>query len=79
MNRERREALWHNCRALKQGLRSLGFRLGQSQESPILPLIVGDADALHGIFRTTLAEGSLCAGHSPADRAGWELRACASR
>jgi 8-amino-7-oxononanoate synthase len=39
---ERRQALWNNCRSLKEGLRSLGFELGAS-ESPILPLIIGDA------------------------------------
>lgn len=39
---ERREALWQNCRNLKEGLRRLGYRVGAS-ESPILPLIIGDA------------------------------------
>jgi 8-amino-7-oxononanoate synthase len=39
---ERREALWQNCRSLKEGLRSLGFQVAAS-ESPILPLIIGDA------------------------------------
>jgi 8-amino-7-oxononanoate synthase len=38
---ERREALWRNVEALKQGLTGLGFSLGESQ-SPILPLMVGD-------------------------------------
>jgi 7-keto-8-aminopelargonate synthetase-like enzyme len=39
---QRRDALRHNCQKLKQGLSRLGFELGRS-ESPILPLIVGDA------------------------------------
>jgi glycine C-acetyltransferase/8-amino-7-oxononanoate synthase len=40
---QRRAALWENCRSLKQGLRELGYGLGAG-ESPILPLIIGDAD-----------------------------------
>jgi 8-amino-7-oxononanoate synthase len=39
---ERRDALWQNCRSLKEGLRSLEFHVGASG-SPILPLIIGDA------------------------------------
>jgi glycine C-acetyltransferase/8-amino-7-oxononanoate synthase len=39
---ERREALSQNCRNLKKGLRRLGYRVDAS-ESPILPLIIGDA------------------------------------
>ena len=39
---QRRAALWANCRRLNQGLTKLGFALGPS-ESPILPLMVGDA------------------------------------
>jgi 8-amino-7-oxononanoate synthase len=38
---ERREALWRNCQALKEGLSGLGFFLAESQ-SPILPLVIGD-------------------------------------
>jgi 8-amino-7-oxononanoate synthase len=40
---QRRETLWRNCRALKLGLGRLGYSLPESQ-SPILPLIIGDAD-----------------------------------
>ncbi len=39
---QRRLALWHNCRALRDGLKRLGFSLGESQ-SQIQPLIIGDA------------------------------------
>ncbi|MBI4528129.1 MAG: 8-amino-7-oxononanoate synthase [Deltaproteobacteria bacterium] len=39
---QRRLALWHNIRALREGLRSLGFSLADSQ-SQIQPLIVGVA------------------------------------
>jgi len=40
---ERCEALWNNCRLLSDGLKKMGFSLGEIQ-SPILPLIIGDAD-----------------------------------
>ncbi len=40
---QRRLALWHNCRTLKDGLKRLGFSLGQSQ-SQILQLIIGEAE-----------------------------------
>jgi len=39
---QRRLALWHNCRALRDGLKRLGFSLGESQNQ-IQPLIIGDA------------------------------------
>ena len=39
---ERREALWANCRLLAQGLKQIGFSLGEIQ-NPILPLIIGEA------------------------------------
>ncbi len=39
---ERRQRLWENQRTLAAGLRAVGFDLGQS-ETPILPLMVGDA------------------------------------
>jgi glycine C-acetyltransferase len=38
------EALWDNTRFFKAGLTSLGFNTGRS-ESPITPVIVGDATA----------------------------------
>ena len=40
---QRRLALWHNIRALREGFRALGFSIGDS-ESQILPLVVGDAE-----------------------------------
>ena len=40
---ERRERLFGNCRKLKQGLRDLGFAL-RASDSPIVPLIIGDAE-----------------------------------
>ncbi len=56
---ERRQALWNNCRSLKEGLRSLGFELGAS-ESPILPLIIGDATECMR-FSEKLLEGGVFA------------------
>ncbi len=38
---ERRERLWRNARALREGLRGLGFDTGAS-ETPIVPVVVGD-------------------------------------
>lgn len=40
---ERRRRLWQNAAFFKQGLIRLGYRLGETQ-SPILPVLIGDAD-----------------------------------
>jgi 7-keto-8-aminopelargonate synthetase-like enzyme len=40
---QRRLALWHNVRALREGLRARGFTIGES-ESQIMPIIIGDAE-----------------------------------
>ena len=40
---ERRARLWHNRELLAQGVTRLGFRLTAS-DSPILPILIGDAD-----------------------------------
>lgn len=61
---QRREALWHNCRKLKQGLHALGFQLGAS-ESPILPLIVGDAARCMAFSRALLDRGVFTQGIRP--------------
>ena len=60
----RREALWHNCRMLKEGLRELGFTPGAS-ESPILPLIVGDAGKCMQFSERLLAQGIFAQGIRP--------------
>ena len=69
---ERREALWDNCRQLADGLRKLGFSLGESQ-SPILPLIIGDAKNCMRLSEQLLRAGSFRSGDSPADRAAGNL------
>ena len=60
----RREALWHNCRTLKDGLRELGFTPG-ANESPILPLIIGDAGKCMQFSERLLAQGIFAQGIRP--------------
>jgi 8-amino-7-oxononanoate synthase len=61
---ERREALWRNCRALKEGLTALGFSLSESQ-SPILPLVIGDADKCMRFSERLLEKGIFAQGIRP--------------
>ncbi|MEA2658760.1 MAG: glycine C-acetyltransferase [Candidatus Binatota bacterium] len=61
---ERRQALWNNCRSLKEGLRGLGFELGAS-ESPILPLIIGDATECMRFSEKLLENGVFAQGIRP--------------
>ena len=53
---ERRARLWHNRERLAQGLTRLGFRLTAS-DSPILPILVGDADRAVSLAHTLLTYG----------------------
>src|SRR5882724_3352370 len=61
---ERREALWSNCRQLAQGLRKIGFSLGEIQ-SPILPLIIGDAENCMRLSEQLLERGVFAQGIRP--------------
>jgi 8-amino-7-oxononanoate synthase len=61
---QRRAALWENCRRLKQGLSGLGFELGAS-ESPILPLIIGEAAKCMKFSEQLLARGVFAQGIRP--------------
>lgn len=61
---QRRLALWHNCRTLKDGLKRLGFSLGQSQ-SQILPLIIGDAEKCMAFSERLLQKGIFAQGIRP--------------
>ncbi len=61
---QRRAALQRNCQRLKQGLRGLGFELGES-ESPILPLIVGDAARCMVLSAALLERGVFAQGIRP--------------
>jgi 8-amino-7-oxononanoate synthase len=61
---QRRPALWRNARALKEGLRRIGFSPGESQ-SQILPLVVGDADKCMALSERLLAKGVFAQGIRP--------------
>ena len=61
---QRRAALWENCRSLKHGLNGLGFQLGSS-ESPILPLIIGEAEKCMKFSDELLASGVFAQGIRP--------------
>src|SRR3990172_9551069 len=50
------EKLWANTRFFKEGLKKLGFNTGMS-ETPITPIIVGDAALAHQFSRDLFAEG----------------------
>ena len=56
--------LWRNCRVLKRGLSGLGFSLAESQ-SPILPLIIGDADKCMRFSERLLQKGIFAQGIRP--------------
>jgi glycine C-acetyltransferase len=58
---ERIENLWKNTRYFKQGLTSAGFNTGIS-ETPITPVIVGEAKVAHELSRELFAEGVLATG-----------------
>ena len=58
---ERIESLWTNTRYFKQGLASAGFNIGIS-ETPITPVIVGEAKLAHELSRALFDEGVLATG-----------------
>jgi glycine C-acetyltransferase len=55
------EQLWTNTRYFKKGLTDAGFNTGIS-ETPITPVIVGEAAAAHQLSRELFAEGVLATG-----------------
>jgi len=55
------EQLWANTRFFKEGLKKLGFNTGQSQ-TPITPVIVGDAALAHQFSRELFAAGVFAQG-----------------
>ena len=61
---QRRLALWHNCRALRDGLKKLGFSLGESQ-SQIQPLVIGDAQKCMDFSERLLHKGVFAQGIRP--------------
>jgi glycine C-acetyltransferase/8-amino-7-oxononanoate synthase len=61
---QRREMLWSNCRRMKDGLTHLGFTVSPS-ESPILPLIIGDATKCMALSERLLQRGVFAQGIRP--------------
>jgi glycine C-acetyltransferase len=55
------EQLWANTRFFKEGLKRLGFNTGMS-ETPITPVIVGDAALAHQFSRELFAAGVFAQG-----------------
>jgi len=58
---ERIERLWENTRYFKERLNALGFNTGMS-ESPITPVMVGEARRAHELSRALFEEGVLATG-----------------
>ncbi|MBZ5727895.1 MAG: glycine C-acetyltransferase [Acidobacteriia bacterium] len=58
---ERIQALWDNSKYFKQGLTAAGFNTGIS-ETPITPVIVGEAKLAHELSRALFEEGVLATG-----------------
>src|ERR1700683_4865667 len=58
---ERIEALWSNARYFKKGLADLGFDTGAS-ETPITPVMAGEARTAHELSRALFDEGVLATG-----------------
>jgi glycine C-acetyltransferase len=58
---ERIDNLWDNTRYFKKGLTEAGFNTGIS-ETPITPIIVGEAKMAHELSRELFAEGVLATG-----------------
>jgi glycine C-acetyltransferase len=58
---ERIDALWENTRYFKKGLTAAGFNTGIS-ETPITPVIVGEAKLAHELSRELFREGVLATG-----------------
>ena len=53
---ELREQLWANVRRLRQGLRELGYAIGET-ESPIVPIMTGDETRTIALWQRLLSEG----------------------
>lgn len=61
---ERRQRLWDNTRFLSDGLRGLGYRIGDSR-SQILPVIIGDTPQTMALAEATLRRGVFAHGIRP--------------
>src|SRR5499427_7075288 len=58
---ERIRTLWENTEYFKKGLKAAGFNTGMS-ETPITPVIVGEAKLAHELSRALFEEGVLATG-----------------
>jgi glycine C-acetyltransferase len=58
---ERIESLWSNTRFFKSALNAAGFRTGES-ETPITPIMVGEAKTAHAFSRALFEEGVFATG-----------------
>jgi glycine C-acetyltransferase len=58
---ERIQTLWDNTKYFKAGLTSSGFDTGMS-ETPITPVIVGEAKTAHELSRQLFEQGVLATG-----------------
>lgn len=61
---ERRQQLWDNAAAFRSGLEELGYTLG-STRSPILPVIIGDANRTMELATALLERGIFAQGIRP--------------
>ena len=61
---QRRLALWHNCRGMREGLKKLGFNLGESQ-SQIQPLVIGEVQKCMAFSEQLLQKGVFAQGIRP--------------
>ena len=53
---ELREQLWSNTRRMQEGLKSLGYDIGES-ETPIIPIMIGDLNTLAVQWRALFDAG----------------------
>ncbi|HVO68902.1 MAG TPA: aminotransferase class I/II-fold pyridoxal phosphate-dependent enzyme [Aggregatilineaceae bacterium] len=53
---ELRERLWRNTRRMQEGLKSLGYDIGDS-ETPVIPVMIGDLNTLAVQWRTLFDAG----------------------
>ena len=51
-----RQQLWANVHRLRQGLRELGYVIGET-ESPIVPILIGDETRTIALWQRLLSEG----------------------
>jgi len=53
---ERREALWRNTRRMQDGLKSLGYDIGES-ETPVIPVLIGDLPEMIMLWKRMFDSG----------------------